>query len=109
MHIAAVGCALPPHRYDQDTLIAAFQDLWGQEHHNVARVEQMHRAVLVEGRNLALPMEAYRGLRDFGESNDAFIAVGTDLAEEAVHRALDEAGLRPSQVDALFFSTVTGI
>jgi alkylresorcinol/alkylpyrone synthase len=109
MQIASVGTALPPHRYEQDDLIRAFTRLWSQQHHNPARVEQLHRAVQVGGRNLALPMEAYEALQGFGDANDAFIRVGLDLAEAAVREALDRAGLAPTDVDLIVFTTVTGV
>ena len=107
--LAAVGTALPPHRYEQDELIAAFMLHWSRRHHNPARVEQLHRAVQVGGRNLALPMERYPTLSGLGESNDAWIEVATDVGEAAVREALDRAGLTPGDVDAIFFTTVTGI
>ena len=70
MHIVSVGCATPPNRYEQEELIAAFTAAWSTGHHNPSRVTQLHQAVKVGGRNLALPMAAYDDL-DFGEANDA--------------------------------------
>ena len=106
--IAGTGVALPPHRYEQDALIAAFQAVWGQEHHNSRRVAQLHAAVQVGGRNLALPMERYLDL-DFTAANQAFIEVGTELGAEALSAALSDAGLAPADLDAIFFTTVTGV
>lgn len=109
MQIAAVGRAFPPHYVDQETLIAAFRAAWATRHHNTARVEQLHRSVLVGGRHLALPMERYLALRDFGEANDAFIQVGTDVGAAAVTDALTRAGLAPTDIDAFWFTSVTGL
>lgn len=108
MHIAAVGRALPPHRYEQEALLEAFTEYWSRTHHNPRRVEQLHRAVRVGGRHLALPIERYPNL-DFTAANDAFIEVGTELAAQALSAALDGAGLGPSDLDAIFFATVTGL
>ena len=94
MHIVSVGCATPPHRYEQDELIAAFSSTWSTAHHNASRVAQLHQAVQVGGRNLALPMEAYDDL-DFDKANDAFIRVGTEIGAEAIQKALNAAGLSP--------------
>ncbi|MEN0063120.1 MAG: 3-oxoacyl-[acyl-carrier-protein] synthase III C-terminal domain-containing protein [Myxococcota bacterium] len=109
VHIASVGTALPKHSYDQEELLAAFMRVWGTQHHNPARVEQLHRAVQVGGRHLALPMEAYEELRGFGDANRAFIEVATEVGEAAVRNALDQAGLGPKDVDAIYFTTVTGV
>ncbi len=109
MEILSVGTALPPNRYDQEELLRAFTRAWSQEHHNPRRVEQLHRAVLVGGRNLALPIDRYEKLTGFGEANDAFIRVGTDLGEQAIRSALADANLAPTAIDAIFFTTVTGV
>jgi len=108
MHLVSVGRALPPNRYSQEELLDAFTAYWTRTHHNPRRVAQLHRAVQVGGRNLALPMEAYPELT-FAGANRAFVEVGTDIGAAAVREALEGAGLAPSDVDALFFATVTGI
>ncbi|HMV69147.1 MAG TPA: 3-oxoacyl-[acyl-carrier-protein] synthase III C-terminal domain-containing protein [Myxococcota bacterium] len=109
MRILSVGTAVPPHHVDQDTLIAGFERLWAREHHNVRRVRQLHTAVHVGGRNLALPMDAYEQLRGFGDANDAFIRVGLEVGAEALQRGLDGAGLGHADVDAMYTATVTGV
>jgi alkylresorcinol/alkylpyrone synthase len=109
VRIAAVGRALPPHYYDQETLLAALGAHWAPKFHNPARLEQLHRNVRVGGRHLALPLERYPALRSFGEANDAWIACALELGEQAVRDALDRAGLRPQDVGQLFFVTVTGL
>ena len=107
--ILAVGRALPEHWADQETLIAAFRGAWAGAHFNVERLEQLHRAVQVSGRYLALPLAAYRDLTSFARRNDAWIAAATDLGERAVREALRRAGLAPADVGHLVFVTTTGI
>ena len=109
MFIAQVGIAHPPHYYDQDQLLGAFEALWSKQHHNPKRVAQLHKAVRVGGRHLALPMEDYENLHNFTEANDAFIRVGTDVGENAILNALKGTGLAPTDIDAIFFVSVTGI
>jgi alkylresorcinol/alkylpyrone synthase len=75
----------------------------------VARLDDLHRAVKVRGRHLALPLAEYPLLDTFKKSNDAWIRVAVELGAEAVTRALDAAGLRPDEVDQLVFVTVTGL
>ena len=108
MHISSVGTAAPPHYYDQETLLEALKVEWATQHHNPRRVEQLHRAVQVGGRHLALPIEDYRTL-DFGQANDTFIRVGTDIGGQAIARALTHAGLEATDIDAIFTTTVTGL
>lgn len=109
LRIASVGSAFPPHYVDQETLIAAFRDAWASRYHNVARIEDLHRHVLVGGRYLALPLEAYAGLKGFTEANDAWIRVGLDVGAAAIEDALARAGLGVRDVDALWCTSVTGV
>jgi alkylresorcinol/alkylpyrone synthase len=107
--ILSVGRALPPHWADQETLIAALSAAWAAEHFNAGRLAEIHRAALVSGRHLALPLTEYPALHGLRDRNDAFIRVGLEVGERAVRDALDRAGLGPADVDHLFFVTVTGI
>lgn len=107
--ILAVGRALPPHYADQETLIAAFAAHWGQQHFNPERLADLHRATRVGGRHLALPLADYAALDSFARSNAAFLRVGAEVGEAAVRDGLRRAGLAPSDVDHLFFVTVTGV
>lgn len=109
MKIAAVGTALPPHHYDQDTLLAALRQRWSGRYFNLERLERLHRNVLVGGRHLALPIEEYEGLTTWGKANDAWIRVAQEVGGQAVLDALERAALSPADVDALIFVTVTGV
>jgi alkylresorcinol/alkylpyrone synthase len=107
--ITSAARALPKHYVSQDELIAAFRGLWGKEHYNLERIEQLHRAVEVKGRHLALPLAEYPPLVTFGQRNDAWLKAAVELGGQAVSEALEKAKLKPADVDALFFVTVTGL
>ncbi len=107
--VRAVGRALPANQVDQEALTALLRAHWEREHFNVDRLADLHRAVRVKRRHLALPLGAYPGLDTFKKSNDAWIAAATDLGAEAVRAGLDRAGLGVREVDHLFFVTVTGL
>jgi len=109
MRIAGVGKALPPNYYDQDTLLAALKAYWSHTGHNVERLESLHRRVAVGGRYLALTLEEFPRLKNWGEANDAWIRVAQDLGGQALTNALRAAGFGPAEVGAIFFVTVTGI
>jgi len=109
LKIAAVGKALPPHYYDQETLLAALRERWADRYYNLDRLERLHKNVLVGGRHLALPIEEYATLTTWGKANDAWIRVAQEVGGAAVLDALARAGLSPADVDALIFVTVTGV
>jgi alkylresorcinol/alkylpyrone synthase len=107
--VLAVGRALPPHYADQETLTAALSAHWARQHFNPERLGQIHRAALVGGRHLALPLAEYAALDGFGKRNDAFIRVGLEVGEAAIRDGLARAGLRPEEVDHLVLVSVTGV
>jgi alkylresorcinol/alkylpyrone synthase len=107
--ILGVATALPPHHASQEAILAALEARWAALHHNPARLGELHRAVAVSGRYLALPLEAYAALGSFAAANAAWRREALPLAEVACRRALDRAGLTPADVDHLYFTTVTGL
>jgi alkylresorcinol/alkylpyrone synthase len=109
MRIAAVGRALPPHRYDQAAIRGFLEQLWADQPNLLPRLRGFHENVRVATRHLALPLEAYAGLTTFGASNDAWLRSALELGEQALGDALGRAGLRPADVDAMFTVSVTGI
>src|SRR5512136_1263338 len=107
--VLAVATALPGNYADQETLTAALRAHWAARHFNAARLDELHRAVRVRGRHLALPLPEYAALDGFQRSNDAWNRVALELGAQAISRALEAAGLSPEDVDHLHFVTVTGL
>ena len=109
MRIAAVSTALPPHRYEQETIRKELQKIWESRPSATERLKTFHENVRVSQRHLALPLEEYSKPRTFGESNDHWIRVSQELGQEALQGALDKAGLTPEDIDVIFAVSVTGI
>jgi len=107
--IAAVAPVLPAFVYTQSEITAELAPLMTQVPARQAVIERMHAASGIGTRHTALPLERYRELGTFRETNDIFIEVATDLGERALRIALDDAGLEPSDIDFVLFTSVTGI
>jgi alkylresorcinol/alkylpyrone synthase len=109
MKIASAASAFPKHYYSQKFLLEKLQEYWGDSLKNPRMLERLHRNVAVEGRYLAMPAERYYDIKTWGQANDVWIQVAQELGEQALCRALHHAGLQPTQLGALFFTSVTGI
>ncbi|MET0989458.1 MAG: 3-oxoacyl-[acyl-carrier-protein] synthase III C-terminal domain-containing protein [Glaciihabitans sp.] len=107
--IAAVAPVLPRFAYPQSEITAELVPLVATRQSHRTVMERMHAASGIGFRHTALPLERYRDLGDFRQTNDIFIEVATDLAGRALIEALEKAGLQPSDVDYVLFTSVTGI
>lgn len=108
-HLAAVEGVLPEHTYAQAEITAAFAGVLGAVGSGREVLERLHANAGVSQRHLALPLERYWELADFGEANDEFIRVATQLGAHAVTKALAAAGVGPGDVDLIVSTTITGL
>jgi len=107
--IVAVAPELPEYSYPQAEITRALVPLITHGTAHQAVMERTHANSGIGTRHTALPLERYGDLGSFRETNDIFIAVATELCARALSRALDEAGLAPTAVDFIMFTSVTGI
>lgn len=107
--IAAVAPVLPEFRYTQAEITSELASLITHDPGRRAVMERMHGSSRIGYRHTALPLEKYRDLGSFRESNETFIRVATDLLERALTTALADAGVAASEVDYVVFTSVTGI
>lgn len=101
--LAAVAIEFPEHCHSQDEIATALTGFTGEE------FQRFLASSGVKSRHYALPPSRYRELSGFTEANDAFIDVALDLGERALLSALDAAKVKPSEVDLVMSTTVTGL
>jgi alkylresorcinol/alkylpyrone synthase len=109
MRIASVGTAFPPHRYPQAVITQALKERMHDRPELPAILERLHANCGVEYRHIMYPLEKLGTLNGFGSSNDLWIKGALELGQQAIGRALEQVGLRPADISAIFFTSVTGI
>ena len=107
--IVAVAPVLPEFHYSQAEITAELAPLLTVDPSRRAVLERVHGSARIGERYTALPIESYRDLGTFRESNEHFIRIATDLLERALRTALETAGLAPADVTYVVFTSVTGI
>ncbi|MDP9049817.1 MAG: type III polyketide synthase [Acidobacteriota bacterium] len=109
MRIASVGTAFPPHRYPQAVITEALIKHLPDRLTLPAVMNRLHSNCGVDYRSIMYPLETLGTLSGFGASNDLWIKGALELGQQAIQRALDRVGLTPSDISAIFFTSVTGI
>ena len=109
MRIAGVASALPEYRYAQEVITAALKHHWNGSLERPELLDRLHARAGVEYRHLAFPLEQYARFGTWGETNAAWLEVAQDLGARAIDAALERAGLRREDLDALFVVSVTGV
>jgi alkylresorcinol/alkylpyrone synthase len=109
MRIASVGTAFPAHRYPQAVITEALKDHMRERPSAHGAMERLHANCGVDFRHIMFPLDQLGTHSGFGPSNDLWIKGALELGQQAIQDALDQAGLQPSDISAIFFTSVTGI
>lgn len=107
--IVAVAPVLPEFVHEQAAITAELAEMMDADSTRRAILDRFHTASGIATRSTVLPLADYREIGSFDESNEIWMREGTALAARAVTEALAAAGLDPSEVDHLWFTTVTGV
>jgi alkylresorcinol/alkylpyrone synthase len=109
MRIASIGTAFPPNRYPQAVITAALKERMQDKLEIPGIMNRLHGNCGVDFRHIMFPLDTLGTLSGFGEHNDLWIKGALELSQEAIWKALDHVGLEPSDISAIFFTSVTGI
>ena len=101
--VAAVAIEFPPHRVGQREALSGLTNFGGPQ------FDRFGASAGVENRRIALPLSQYSKLSGFTEANEIFVETALELGERALLSAFDAARVKPSDIDIVFSTTVTGL
>jgi alkylresorcinol/alkylpyrone synthase len=107
--LRSVATALPPYQIPQHVARSFARQHFAPDFPAIERYLTVFEHAQIETRSLVAPPEWFQTTHSFGECNDLFMAWATRLAEESAQRCLAAAGLRPGDVNHLFFVSTTGL
>ncbi|WP_018181695.1 type III polyketide synthase [Kaistia granuli] len=100
---------VPEHRIPQTIAKERAREVFGSRMPFFDQLEQVFDNAAIEARYSCLPVEWFLGPADFEEKTRLYQQHATALAFEAANRALDQAVLRPQDIDVIVFVSSTGI
>ena len=101
--VAAVAIEFPPHQVGQREALSGLTGLGGPQ------FDRFADSAGVQTRRISLPLSEYGQLSGFTEANEVFVETALELGERALLSAFDAAKVKPSDVDIVFSTTVTGL
>lgn len=107
--IHALATATPRNTLDQVTGAQVAERLLGAAFEDFGRLRSIYDNAGIEFRQLARPVDWYTEPRTIVERTEVYLEVALDLFVEAARKALAEAGIAASEVDAIVTVSSTGI
>lgn len=109
MRISGVATAYPKYCFTQREVAEALKTQWDDKVPNPGILSRMMMRVGVDQRHFVLPLDGYLPMDTWGKANNEWIKAAEELAEEALVKAVEAAGLTLSNIGAIFFVSVTGV
>lgn len=107
--LLSLATRTPRHILSQQQALATARELIGDRFTDFDRLAPVFDHAGIAFRQLAMPLDWYRTPRSFEERSAAYLDVALDLFVQAAQGALDEAGLRAEEIDAIVTVSSTGI
>jgi alkylresorcinol/alkylpyrone synthase len=109
MRISGVATAFPKYCFTQREVAEALKSQWDDKVPNPGILSRMMSRVGVDKRHFVLPLDGYLPMDTWGKANNEWIQAAEELAERALLKAVEAAGLTLDNIGAIFFVSVTGI
>ncbi len=106
--LVALATAGPPYPLDQEAAVARARHLFAGAA-NLDRLLPVFANSGIRRRYASVPLDWFEEPHGWPERNRCYLATALDLLESATGRALDDAGMRSSEIGAIVVVSTTGI
>ncbi|MBV8333173.1 MAG: type III polyketide synthase [Candidatus Eremiobacteraeota bacterium] len=107
--IASIATAVPPFALDQHDIVRRVELALGPRSREIVRMLPMFGNAGIERRYSCVPIEWYERTHDWPERNRIYLDSAVGLLERATRDALDAAGRKAEEIDAIVAVSTTGI
>ncbi len=107
--VQSIALALPPYAFSAEEAETRLRGIFEAKGEDPEIVSQIVRNSGIEQRYLARPPSYYLSETTLTGRNGAYQEVAVELGVSAAQKALDEAGLRPDEIDLIIDTSCTGV
>ncbi len=107
--INAIATALPEHRFRQDEIRQYVEEYFRGSGLDVKKYLPVFENAQIDERYSAVPLEWFGKERSFQEKNDKYIESSCELGVKSAEAALENAGLKPQDIDSIIYISTTGL
>jgi alkylresorcinol/alkylpyrone synthase len=107
--LLSLATALPPHIVEQQEAKAKARELYGGKKAIFDRLASVFDNAGIAQRHIVAPTEWYEGNHGWKERNRLYLDACDALFLEVAAKAIEQAGLRPSDIDGVVAVSSTGI
>ncbi|MBV9511680.1 MAG: hypothetical protein JO303_15515 [Caulobacteraceae bacterium] len=107
--LVSLATAVPRHDLVQEEVARHAAEMFAGSAGGVEHLASIYRNAAIERRHSCVPIDWYLSRHSFGERNDLFLENAVEVLAEAAGRALAEAGLEASEIDAVVTVCSTGV
>ncbi len=107
--LVSLCTATPKHDLPQEAVAHHAAEMFSTTPGGFDHLAPIYRNAQIDHRHSTVPLDWYLARHSFSERNDLFLKGAVELLAEAAQRALDAAGLKPGDIDAIVTVCSTGI
>ncbi|MET0959640.1 MAG: 3-oxoacyl-[acyl-carrier-protein] synthase III C-terminal domain-containing protein [Psychrobacillus psychrotolerans] len=112
--IASISTYNPPYSLEQSNIENLTKELFHDKIPQLNRLLKVFENGDIQTRHFCVPLEWHQSEHSFEERNNLYIELATQYSVEVIQRCLNsneflETPLHPSEIDAIFFVSSTGI
>ncbi len=109
VRLVGLATALPPNELVQRDVVARAREVLGPRYTTFERMVPAFENAGIDRRHSVVPLDWFGQPHGWASRNEAYLAGALDLFRAAAQGALDDAGLRASEVDTVVTVSSTGV
>lgn len=107
--LLSLATALPPHSIEQPVAKAKAREMYGGKKAIFDRLASVFDNAAIARRSIVAPIEWYEAHHGWKERNRLYLDACDALFRDAAGKAIEQAGLRSSDIDGVVMASTTGI